>query len=111
MTEESNVVPITKPEFKHTDLPENIQKQIEALRRVTTCHNLLTAGSFEYKAFDAVASSIHFLQNLYMDLANVITTCPEAEALPDLKPLFDRKRAEENKTEQQGKPDGTTEKN
>lgn len=111
MTDESNVIAIN-PTIKQTDLPEHVQKNIVALRRVTTCHNLLTRGRFEYSEFDAVASSVHFLQKLYMDLAEEITKCPEAEGLPDLKPLFDRKRTDDKKIEQpQGTPDGTTEKN
>lgn len=111
MSDESNVVPIT-PTIKQTDLPDHIQKQVVALRRVTICHNLLTSGSFDYKSFDAVASSINFMQKIYMDIAEEILKCPEAESLPDLKPLFDRKREEEKKiNEIKGDTDGTTEKN
>jgi hypothetical protein len=111
MTDESNVIPL-QPTIKQTDLPEHVQKNIVALRRVTGCHNLLTRGRFEYSEFDAVAASVNFLQKLYMDLSEEILKCPEAEGLPDLKPLFDRKRTDDKKIEQpEGTPDGTTEKN
>jgi len=112
MSDESNVVQINPPQIKQTDLPEHVQKNILALRRVTTCHNVMTKGSFEYSMFDAVAASINFLQKLYMDLADEVVKCPEAEALPDLKPLFDRKRTDDKKIEQpEGNADGTTEEN
>lgn len=102
MSDESNVIPITSEvkipsQIKQTDLPELVQKQIVTLRRVTTCHNILTKGSFEYSSFDAVAASIHFLQTLYMEMANEIVKCPEAEGIADLQLLFERRREEEKK--------------
>lgn len=110
MTDESNVVPITKQPIKQTDLPESVQKQIVAIRRVTTCHNILTRGNFEYSEFDAVAASINFLQKLYMDIAEEIVKCPEAEQIEDLKPLFEKKRQDEQKSNiiKEVVTDGTT---
>ena len=76
-------------------IPEEIQKQIMAIRRVTECHNVITHAKHDYSNFNATASSIQFLQGLHMDLANEIVKCEAAESIEELKPLFDRKRKSE----------------
>ena len=95
MSEQSNVTSVNeaKEEAKVEEftIPDEIKKQIVALKRITLAHNIITQAQHNFSNFDGVASSLQFLQSLHLDLSEVIAKCPEAEKIPDLKPLFDRK--------------------
>ncbi|NJO18767.1 MAG: hypothetical protein HC838_00075 [Spirulinaceae cyanobacterium RM2_2_10] len=81
--------------ISESQLPEDVQKQISALRQLTSCHNILTRARHAYEDFQQTALAVAFLTSLHNDLCEEVLKCPEAENVPDLKPLFDRKRKAE----------------
>lgn len=98
MSEQSNVTSIDEAKEKEAPIseefkiPEEIKKQIMALKRITMAHNVITQAQHGFQNFEAVAASLQFLQSLHLDLSEEIAKSPEAEKIPDLKPLFERKR-------------------
>lgn len=90
MSEESKVTPISP--IKLPELPDEVQKQVVALKHVSLCHNVIGAGTHPVSSFEAVRQCMNFLGKLHLDISEEISQCSEAESYPDLAPIFARKK-------------------
>jgi hypothetical protein len=83
------VEPVTE-----TPIDPALTDKVGALRALTTTYNLLNEGLFQKMAWTAVNECQEFIKSLHTTLTNEATSHPDADRIPDLKAIKEKKNGQ-----------------
>lgn len=88
----SDVTPINPSQ---PEIPEELQKQVVALRHLAATHNVIAAATHTYANFSQADLAIKFLHKLHGDMLTEVMKAPIAKSIPELAHFFEQKEKQD----------------